>query len=373
MHLYLQKDKASDQIYIGFARGRAGRKGVVKKTVRVNDNLALDYDEKNRLLGIDIGNATEVLGKSAFRNDWGGDELLGVAEAAKLCGVRKPNFVRDVASREDFPKPVADLASGRVWWRSELEAYQEQGSGRPRPKAEEDQTMSRVLATILAADELAFRHNALTYFDHSFLHSREALRQPSIEEITMESIEEDLKLSEQGQSGIADLYVEAAAALFNKYSPSLQSYLKSVLSEDQTDRSREIRKATWIKALQQIQLGAFGPNTGKSFSRWLLDIANEALRSHGSTPPLSEETRFSDPLGKAIQAKRYEQALANRQRAIEGLRSERLVLAYLSGLSSEEILQFVSFADVSVADASAVAHAQVELERRLKVVEERLR
>lgn len=133
MRLYLQKDKANNQIYIGFGRGRAGRKGVVKKTVRIDADLALDYDAQQRLLGIDIGNATKVLGSGAFRDDWGGDELLGVAEAAKLCGVRKPNFIRDIASRPDFPKPVAELASGRIWWRSELEEYL-QANGRATKK-----------------------------------------------------------------------------------------------------------------------------------------------------------------------------------------------------------------------------------------------
>jgi predicted nucleotidyltransferase len=50
-------------------------------------------------------------------------ELLGTKEAAALYSVRPPNFVRDWASRPDFPEPVASLPAGRVWWRSDLEAY----------------------------------------------------------------------------------------------------------------------------------------------------------------------------------------------------------------------------------------------------------
>lgn len=49
--------------------------------------------------------------------------LLGTREAAELYGVRPSNFIRDWASRPDFPAPAARLASGRVWDRTELERY----------------------------------------------------------------------------------------------------------------------------------------------------------------------------------------------------------------------------------------------------------
>ena len=104
-------------------RNVPGRRGTVKKTIRASDDVALDLDARGRLVGIDVGNATRVLGRNAFADALTGDYLVGVAEAAKLCGVRKPNFVRDFASREDFPKPVAELASGRIWLRSEIESY----------------------------------------------------------------------------------------------------------------------------------------------------------------------------------------------------------------------------------------------------------
>jgi predicted DNA-binding transcriptional regulator AlpA len=51
--------------------------------------------------------------------------LVGTREAAELLGVRPPNFVRDWASRADFPAPVATLSSGRVWSAPEVEQYAE--------------------------------------------------------------------------------------------------------------------------------------------------------------------------------------------------------------------------------------------------------
>ncbi len=50
-------------------------------------------------------------------------ELAGVKEAAELAGKDKANFLRDLASREDFPKPVVRLASGRYWLSAEIENY----------------------------------------------------------------------------------------------------------------------------------------------------------------------------------------------------------------------------------------------------------
>ena len=123
MRLYEQKDRANNQIYIGLRRDAPMKRGVVKKTVRVTDDIALDFDGRGRLVGIDVSNASRVLGRSAFTEESSSDELVGVAEAAKLFGVKKPNFIRDFANRADFPKPLVELASGRVWLRSEVESY----------------------------------------------------------------------------------------------------------------------------------------------------------------------------------------------------------------------------------------------------------
>jgi len=130
MKLYIQTDKTSDQVYIGVWRKGAMSRGGVKKTVQVSDEIALDLDVGGRLVGIDIANASRVLGRDVFREAFSTDDLVGVAEAAKLCGVKKPNFVRDFADRPDFPTPIAELASGRIWLRSQIDSYF-QGKERP--------------------------------------------------------------------------------------------------------------------------------------------------------------------------------------------------------------------------------------------------
>ncbi len=51
--------------------------------------------------------------------------VVGTKEAAEIIGVRPSNFVRDWASRADFPRPVSELSSGRVWSRPEVLAFRE--------------------------------------------------------------------------------------------------------------------------------------------------------------------------------------------------------------------------------------------------------
>ena len=51
------------------------------------------------------------------------DELVGTREAAQSVGLQRSNFVRDWASRADFPAPVAELSSGRVWLASDVARY----------------------------------------------------------------------------------------------------------------------------------------------------------------------------------------------------------------------------------------------------------
>jgi len=61
-----------------------------------------------------------------------GGDLVGTKEAADLFGVRPQNFLRDWASRPDFPTPLATLAATRVWRRPDLEAYRDGKLGRVR-------------------------------------------------------------------------------------------------------------------------------------------------------------------------------------------------------------------------------------------------
>ena len=47
-------------------------------------------------------------------------ELMGVSEVAEYLGVLRSNFLRDYASREDFPKPIIRLRCGPIWVESDL-------------------------------------------------------------------------------------------------------------------------------------------------------------------------------------------------------------------------------------------------------------
>jgi uncharacterized protein YuzE len=121
MKLHIQIDKGNDQIYLGFGRPQRGR---VARTVEVSRDIFADIDGDGRLVGIDIADASRAIGDGDLQHVTI-ETLAGVKEAAALFGLQKSNFVRDFSSREDFPAPVAELASGRVWLRSQLEAYRD--------------------------------------------------------------------------------------------------------------------------------------------------------------------------------------------------------------------------------------------------------
>ncbi len=50
-------------------------------------------------------------------------ELVGTQEVAEMLGVSRQRVNRIQATHDDFPKPVADLRAGRIWKRSEVEAW----------------------------------------------------------------------------------------------------------------------------------------------------------------------------------------------------------------------------------------------------------
>ena len=126
MDVIIHTDDDADAVYVALAPVSA-KKGAVKRTARVDEDIALDFDGSGRLLGVEVLNASQRLkGKTGQIRL---DELLGTKEAAALLGVRPPNFVRDHADAASFPRPVATLASGRIWLRSQVEAY-----ARARPR-----------------------------------------------------------------------------------------------------------------------------------------------------------------------------------------------------------------------------------------------
>lgn len=129
MGITIHADMEEDQLYIALSE-KSLKKGAVRRTERVDENIALDYGARGKLIGIDIMNASLVIG--AFPQDESADALVGVKEAAKLIGVRPPNFVRDYADKAGFPKPVVTLSSGRIWRRSDVLAYLSTTSRRKR-------------------------------------------------------------------------------------------------------------------------------------------------------------------------------------------------------------------------------------------------
>jgi uncharacterized protein YuzE len=120
MELILQREPDNDACYIAFGQ-EAFTPGGVAESRRVNEDIALDFDNEGRLLGIDVMNASRRL--SGDLESLVTDSLVGTKEAAAMAGVRPSNFVRDYANREDFPKPVTELATGRIWRRGDLLRY----------------------------------------------------------------------------------------------------------------------------------------------------------------------------------------------------------------------------------------------------------
>ena len=50
-------------------------------------------------------------------------DLVGVAEIAELLGVTRQRVDAIARTHPDFPKPVADLAAGRIWQRRDIENW----------------------------------------------------------------------------------------------------------------------------------------------------------------------------------------------------------------------------------------------------------
>jgi predicted DNA-binding transcriptional regulator AlpA len=61
-------------------------------------------------------------------------QLAGIHEAAEVLAVSTQR-VHELAKRDDFPTPLAVLAGGRVWRRSEIERWSKRYPRRPgRPR-----------------------------------------------------------------------------------------------------------------------------------------------------------------------------------------------------------------------------------------------
>src|SRR5207248_1898796 len=103
--------------------------------MRVAEDIVVDLDENGQLIGIEVLNASSRLDLTKI-SEGTGELIVGVKEAAAMLGVEKSNFVRDYANKTQFPLPVAELASGRFWLRSDVERYlQSDSAGRRKRKS----------------------------------------------------------------------------------------------------------------------------------------------------------------------------------------------------------------------------------------------
>jgi uncharacterized protein YuzE len=109
---FVDIDREHDLAYILLRPELRDRRGAVARSVRVADDIVLDLDESGHLIGIELLNASARLDvdelKTATRKI-----IAGVKEAAEMLGVEKSNFVRDHASKPDFPARIGELASRR--------------------------------------------------------------------------------------------------------------------------------------------------------------------------------------------------------------------------------------------------------------------
>lgn len=128
--LLLEVDRDEGLLYMTFCPD--GKDPLVLRSSRTEKvcegDVALDLDEAGHLIGVEIRNPERIGWKVGESVEI--DGLVGVKEAAALLNMQKSNFVRDVAGDPSFPRPLAELASGRIWLRSDVLRYA-QRTGRP--------------------------------------------------------------------------------------------------------------------------------------------------------------------------------------------------------------------------------------------------
>ena len=130
---FVEIDRNHNLAYILLRPELRDRRGAVARSVRVGEDIVLDLDEADHLIGIELLNASSRLAVDEL--EAGTREIIvGVSEAAEMLGVERSNFVRDYANKLGFPAPIAEHASGRFWLRSAIERYAE-GKRTPRLKS----------------------------------------------------------------------------------------------------------------------------------------------------------------------------------------------------------------------------------------------
>jgi superfamily II DNA or RNA helicase/uncharacterized protein YuzE len=121
----IEIDRDHDLAYILLRPELRGQPRGVARSSRVAEDIVLDLDENGQLIGIELLNASARLDLDKI-SEGTADLIVGVKEAAEMLGVEKSNFVRDHANKSQFPAPIAELASGRFWLKSDVQRYVEQ-------------------------------------------------------------------------------------------------------------------------------------------------------------------------------------------------------------------------------------------------------
>lgn len=119
---FVDVDRDRDLAYILLRPELRDRTAVVARSVRVADDVVLDLDANDQLVGIELLRASSRLDLDRITAE-PSELIVGVKEAAEMLGVERSNFIRDHANKPDFPSAIAELASGRFWLRPTIERY----------------------------------------------------------------------------------------------------------------------------------------------------------------------------------------------------------------------------------------------------------
>lgn len=123
----------ADTAYVAFGDG-----GEVARTIAPLEDLAIDLDAEGRILGIEFVTASRLLQPSALA-EFEADELVGVTQIAEDFGIRKQNVAQHYTRRDDFPRPVAELPTGRYWRRGDVAGWYRQSKiGQRRRRVAEE-------------------------------------------------------------------------------------------------------------------------------------------------------------------------------------------------------------------------------------------
>jgi len=113
--------EAGDTAYVAFGEPRE-----VIETIAPLEDLAIDLDAAGRVVGIEFVTASRYLDPSVFEEEPGFEDLIGVTEIAEVIGKRKQNVAQHYSRLSDFPRPVAELPTGRYWRRGDVLRWYEQ-------------------------------------------------------------------------------------------------------------------------------------------------------------------------------------------------------------------------------------------------------